>query len=130
MNLFSNQYEDYFDMFNYYNLITKINAGYKLCFDKINKCFVVINSAKNNQICLKFNTFSFNLIEKLQKSRVENSRKLFNEIDKNNEDLRLKKENFLKDELTQKTSDLINFSRRVSYISNSDTKKIIEGRHA
>jgi len=40
------------------NLITKIDKGYKLYFCEVKKIFIVVNSAKNNQICLKTSKLS------------------------------------------------------------------------
>lgn len=116
----------YKDMFNYYNLITKIDPGYKLVFNQRDKLFMVINSAKNNQICLKFSMFSFDLFKKLQMSRIENSKYLFQKIDNYNQSLEQKKIKKLKDNVTVKSFDLINYSKRTSSITKKDIKKIIE----
>ncbi len=129
MKLDSNRYEKYFDMFNHYNLIIKVNSGYKLFFDKKEKCFVVINTAKNNQICLKTYNISDNLSKILQITRVENSKEIFENIDKFNKNLIDKNQNNLNDEIKQKTVDLVNFSKRVSNISNKDLNKIIEEKY-
>lgn len=118
-------YEEYKDNFNYYNLITKINPFYKLYFDKKNKCFIIANSAKNNQICLKFNSFSIDLLKILSKSRIENSKKIFEEIDVFNENL---KQNYIKktsQKANDKLIDFLNFSHRVSNVSPNEVQKIL-----
>ena len=51
---FEKYFKEYKDMFNNYNLITKINPNYKLYRNTKMGCFVILNSAKNNQICLNF----------------------------------------------------------------------------
>lgn len=75
----------YKDNFNYYNLITKINSNYKLYFNQKTKMFEIINIANNNEICLIFSNFSFNLIKKLQMSSINNSYELFKSIDDHNQ---------------------------------------------
>ena len=117
----------YKDMFNYYNLITKIDMNYKLLFNNKEKCFIVINTAKNNQICLKTNSLSFNIIEYLQSTRIEQSNLLFKNIDNYNYNLTNKNIKNLKDNVTLKSVELINYSRRTSNISKGDINKIIEG---
>ena len=73
------------DNFNYYNLITKINSNYRLFFNQKTKMFEIINIAKNNEICLIFSHFSFDLLKKLQKSSIKNSEQLFKSIDEHNQ---------------------------------------------
>ena len=79
----------YKDSFNYYNLITKIDPNYRLVFDRKYKFFAIINTSKNNQICLKFSTFSFDIIKILQKSRIERNKIIFKEIEENNEKIEM-----------------------------------------
>lgn len=92
-----NYYIDYKDMFNIYNLITKINPDYRLVFSTKYKYFAILNTAKNNQICLKFTNFSLNIISKLQKSRIERQKIVFKELDDFNNDLTNKKTQFCRD---------------------------------
>ena len=75
----------YKDNFNYYKLITKINPNYRLFFNQLTKSFEIINIAKNNEVCLNFNTFSYDLLKKLQKTKSKNSTQLFKSIDEHNQ---------------------------------------------
>lgn len=125
--VFSNSFfEEYKDIFNYYNLITKINPFYKLYFNKKDRCFCVVNSAKNNQICLNFNDFNTNIINILQKTQIKNSTKLFEEIDNFNENLIQKNLDSKKDLTIQKIKSTLNILSKKSIISQNTLKKIIE----
>ncbi len=87
----TNQYFVYYkDNYNIYNLITKINKGYRLVFSQKYKYFAIINSAKNNEICLKFNSFSLNIVEKLLNSRIERNKIIFREIEEFNDKIKEK----------------------------------------
>lgn len=130
MNQIKPNYVLYFDNFNYHNLIKKIDSGYRLMFDNIKKIFIIINIANNNEICLKFNSFSFDLIKTLQKTRIENAKEIFNEIDKYNEKLENNKICDIKNKTTSSAKDLIKFSKRTSNIKSTDINKIIEGKNA
>lgn len=93
----NNYYITYKDMFNIYNLITKINPDYRLVFSTKYKYFAIINIAKNNQICLKFTNFSLDIITKLQQTRVERKKIIFKELDEFNDNLTNKKTQICKD---------------------------------
>lgn len=112
-----NQYELYKDQFNIYNLITLINKNYRLVFDKKNKIFCVLNIAKNYQICLKFKAFNKNIIFLLQKTKVENSKKLFDEIEKFNENLNKKYLNNKLEETADKFREITKIYKRLNAIS-------------
>ena len=99
--MYFNSFEEYKDQFNIYNLITLIDKNYRLVFDRCNKIFCIINIAKNNQFCLNFKDFNQNIIFLLQKSRIENSYKIFNELENFNENLNKK---LIKNQI-QKTGD-------------------------
>ena len=116
---------EYKDMLNIYNLITKIDKNYKLIFDAKHKEFIIINSAKNNQVCLKFKDFSLNILKLLQKSRVENLNKIINEIDDFNNDLMLKNKEKFKENLINKMIETKNYLKRASSISKNSINKII-----
>lgn len=97
----SNQYFIFYkDCYNIYNLITRINKSYRLVFSQKYKYFAIVNTAKNNEICLKFNSFSLNIIEKLLKSRIERNKIIFKEIEEFN------------NKLTQKNID--NFKQNIT----------------
>lgn len=120
-------FEEYKDMYNIYNLITFINKDYRLVFDKIKKSFNIINIAKNNQICLNFNSFSTNVLKNLNISKIENSKKLFKYIDDFNEKLTEKNIKNAKSKTVDAVKNLIDFSKKTNSINSNDIKKIIEG---
>ena len=123
-------YFDYYkDNYNIYNLITKIDENYRLIFNKKEHDFCIINIAKNNQICLKFKSFSFNIIKTLSKTRVENSQKIFKEIENFNNNLELKNQNKLNIDLKDRIDNLYKFSKRVNSISSSEINQIIKGKN-
>lgn len=129
--MINNIYFDYYkDNYNIYNLITKINKYYRMVFNKKEKNFNIINIAKNNQICLKFNSFSENIINKLLKTRVENSYQIFKNIDECNEKIKDKNQLNTQEELSDKITNLLNYSKRVNSISNRDIELIIKGQNA
>lgn len=119
-------YEEYKDMFNYYNLITKINRGYRLYFNKKNRTFEVLNIFNNYESCLKFNSLSENILEKLQKSQIIFSNKIYDEIENNNEKISQDFENNLKYSTFCKLEEVSKFAKRTNKILKSDYKKIIE----
>ncbi len=118
-------FKEYKDMFNVYNLITKINPNYKLFRNNKTNTFIIVNSAKNNQICLNFDNFNQNILKTLQYTKIENSKNVFNDIEKNN---LIIKENFnktLKKQTTDKMCEIANFSKRVNRLSTNSINKII-----
>ena len=130
MKINTNRFEEYKDNFNIYNLITKIDKNYRLCFDKIKKQFSVINIAKNNHICLNFNNFSLNIIKLLQITRVENSQNLFNFIDENNLNVYEKNKQNCINSIADAMRSLNEFSKRTNSISKTDINKIIKDTYA
>lgn len=120
-----NQFYEYHDMFNKYNIIKKINPHYKLCFDKVNKLFIIINSANNNEICLKFNNFSINIEKILQKTLVINSLSLFKEIENNNKNIEEGIIKNTKNKLVDSLHETQKYSLRTNKILSSDINKIL-----
>jgi len=118
-------YHEYKDMYNIYNLITKIDKGYKLYFCEVKKIFIVVNSAKNNQICLKTSKLSPNVLKILKTTRIENLNKIIKNIDQENEKLGQKNKENLVENLSTKMRDVLSLSKRVSDISNAYIQKII-----
>ena len=116
----------YRDMYNIHNLITKINKNYSLCFDKKNKCFLIMNFSNNEEICLMFKEFNFNIIERLQKTQISNAKNIFRKIDESNEKLFYQKEKQLKNNVYTRIEDLNWLSKRTNIILPSDIKKIVE----
>ena len=117
----------YNDNFNLSNLIKKINLQYKLYFNQKDKIYFIVNSAKNNEICLKFYNFNQNVLKILQSTKVENSHKLFKEIDNFNYLTELKNKNSIIENTSQKIIELNNFSKRVNHLSQTTLTKIIGG---
>ena len=107
---------EYNDSFNLFNRIKKINPNYKLFINKKDNCFIVINSAKNNQICLNFNNFNQNIEKILQFTKVENSKNLFCLVDKNNEKLEQSKKQVFKYETKSKLFEIKNFINKTPFI--------------
>lgn len=125
-----NNIELYKDMYNIYNLITKINPNYRLYFDKIKKKFLIINIKNNYEICLSFENFSFNILKTLQETQIEHSSKLFEQLDLENEIKNEKYYNNTLDSLSLKTRELAKYSLRTNKILQSDIDKIIEVKNA
>ena len=117
----------YNDNFNVSNLIKKINPQYKLYFNQKDKVYFIVNSAKNNEICLKFYNFNQNVLKILQSTKVENSHILFKEIDNFNYLTELKNKNSIIENTSQKIIELNNFSKRVNHLSQTTLTKIIGG---
>ena len=99
------------DNFNYYNLITKINPNYRLFFNQLTKSFEIINIAKNNEICMKFNNFSCNLLKILQKTKTENSTQLFKFIDEHNQKIINKNIQNQTNSIKDKTNEILRASQ-------------------
>ena len=120
----------YKDNYNIYNLITKINRGYRLYYCQDEKMFYVINIANHNEICMKFDSFNCNILKNLQISRIENANALFSEIDNNN----LKIKNNLQKNCLNKFDNLLaelnSFCKRAGHVSSSQINKIIEENNA
>jgi len=117
--------EAYKDMYNIYYLITKINKNYKLFFDKKTQEYLIVNSAKNNQICLKTKQITPNILKLLQISRVERLSEIIKNIDDENEILMQKNAQNFKNNMTDAMLETISFSKRVNSISNKDIKRIL-----
>lgn len=118
-------WQEYHDMFNLCHRIKLINKDYVLVFDNFNKLFIIINSANNNEICLKFTNFNINIENILLKTSVKNAKELFSEIENVNI---LKQDNALKktkEEFSDKAKDLISYSARTDKISRNDINKIL-----
>ena len=120
-----NRLIEYKDMFYIYSRIHNINKDYRLYFDRKNKLFIILNIAKNNEICLKFKSFNLNFEKILYKTKIENIKKLSQEINDHNktiEDYSISKSKL---EFKDKAKDLINYSNRTNKILQSDINKIL-----
>lgn len=121
-NLF---FESYKDQFNYYNLIQKINPGYRLFFNKRDKKFAIVNIFRNNEICKTFNSFYGNILQDLRFFKIENFNNILKNIDLHNEKLTLnnnQKCHDLNNNLIHETEVLLN---RSNHIEHNDINKII-----
>ena len=123
-------YQEYRDLFGYYKIITKINPFYKLCFDKKAKDFVVINTDRNEEVCIRFDEFNFNLEKSLQESHVKNAEKIFEMVDEHNREVEQKAKKDSSYMLKTRLNELFSYSKRTNHISDSDIKKIIEVKNA
>lgn len=120
-----NEIVEYHDMFNRFNTIKKIKPNYLLCFDNLNKLFIIINSANYNEICLKFSNICSDFEKLLQKTLITNSSKLLKSIEENNLKLESIKLNNSKQSLIDKLSETQKFLLRTNKILPSDINKII-----
>lgn len=121
-----NFYERYFDQYNIYNLITKINPNYRLFFDKKNKKFVIFNVRNNFEECLRFDSFNFDILGNLQKYDIKNARDIFRKIDEQNAMLEQKQSEKCSDEMKCQIKDLSHYLSRTNHVSKSDIEKIVE----
>ncbi len=113
------------DMFNLYNVIQKINPGFRLYFNTKNKKYVIVNIYKNNEICKTFDTFLENIENNLRFSNITNYNYIIKYIEDFNQKINSKnkinsisKSNFL-------AKELLKFSNHSKTINNSDINKII-----
>lgn len=116
---------EYKDMFNISNRIKKIDKGYRLFYDNFNKLFIILNIAKNNDICLKFNAFNLNIEQILLKTQIKNFKTLSAEIEKHNSMLETNSLRICKQNFNDKANDLVNYSARTNKILQSDINKIL-----
>ena len=125
MKINNNYYEQYKDMYNCYNLIKKINPGYRLFFNKKNRRFEIVNISNNFEICKIFYCFSKNILQELRFSNIVNFNKIISKIDTFNQKTEDKKLDVLKDKTKYALSEVVKFSGRSNSISNIDLNKII-----
>lgn len=85
-----------------------------------------MNFSNNEEICLMFKEFNFNIIERLQKTQISNAKNIFRKIDESNEKLFYQKEKQLKNNVYTRIEDLNWLSKRTNKILPSDIKKIVE----
>ncbi len=116
----------YYDNFNLYNLIKKINSDYELYFDNINKNYLIVNSAKNYQICLKFSNFNADVLKILHETKIENAQTLFNRIDLENENLKNNQIKKLINSCLLKTNEINHLAKRTNSIDIKSLNNYIE----
>lgn len=98
-------------MFNIYNLITKINGGYRLYFNAIDKMFYIVNINNNYELCYNFKSFFKDILNDLRFFKIENMNQVLKKIDEENETLLNKK---ISNEI-QNTTDIL---KENNYIHN------------
>ena len=115
----------YEDNFNISNLIKKINKNYRLYFDNKHKLYLIVNIAKNHEICYKFYNFKQDVINNLLYSKVENSHQIFKEIDNFNIMNELKTKKNLMQNTSDKVVEISNLSKRLNHLSTQTLNKIL-----
>lgn len=125
MKFNNNYFYKYKDMFNNYNLIKTINPNYELYYNAKDKKFVIVNTAKNFQICLIFDNFLQNIQNSLNFSKIENCKNIFQEIENNNNYLKNKQIENSKLQLKNTLNEFAYLKNRTSKISASNINKII-----
>lgn len=129
MKLNFNHIKLYKDNYNIYNLIKKINSVYTLFYDIKNLRFLIVDSEKN-EICLTAEKIDSSVLLKLQKTRVENSKNIFDEIEINNAKIEEQSIKHIKQKTCDFAADYINLSKRTNKISEIELKKLTEGDYA
>lgn len=113
------------DQFNYYNLIQKINPGFRLYFNNKDKKFVIVNIDKNFEICKVFDNFFENILHNLRFYRVENFNKIIDFTEKRNNKIKEKNDEKISEITKFSLSEALKLSNRSSTIKQSDINKII-----
>lgn len=113
------------DMFNLYNIIQKINPGFRLYFNTKNKKYVIVNIYKNNEICLTFDTFLENIESNLRFSNISNFNSIIKHIEEFNQKICSKNETDSINKSNFLAKELLKISNRSNTINNSDINKII-----
>lgn len=123
---FNNLYfKPYKDMFNLYNTMQKINAGFRLYFNEKTKTFAIVNIYNNFEICKEFSSYFGNIEQDLRFSRIENFNKVLKTIDEDNYK-NITSNSIKTTSLCQNiASELYSISSRSNKILKSDINKII-----
>lgn len=109
--------EEYRDLFDLYKRIREIDKNYVLLKNKMNGKIEVHNfNQRGVSFVMEAKPLDARLIEKLQKTRVENSVKFFRELDLQNEKIEREKFN----SLTQKTREINEEIAKYSFSKNQD----------
>lgn len=120
----------YFDNYNICNLIKKTDRNYCLCYDQKERCFKIINSAKNDEVCMKFDVISPKILKILISTRCEFSKKIFDEIEKNNIDLLNKQRKNSLTKCSDYMHEFMHFCSRSNSVSAADKKHFLEDKDA
>lgn len=115
----------YKDQFNYYNIIQKINPGFRLYFNNKNKKFVIVNIYNNFEICKVFDAFFENIIQDLRFFRIENYNKILNLNEKTNAKIKEKNEEKNLEIIKFSLSEALKLNNRSCTVKQTDINKII-----
>ena len=116
---------EYKDMYNIYTKIKRINKHYKLYYNIKDKCFLIINTANFNEICLNFSSFNLNVEKLLNFSNVKNFEKVIKYIEQSNYQTEEKKVTLAKEKTLTACNECRNLLNRTSKISTHEIDKII-----
>jgi hypothetical protein len=87
--------------------------------------YLIVNIAKNHEICYRFYNFKQNIMNNLMYSKVENSYQIFNEIDNFNKMIELKNKKRTTEDTGNKLTEINNFSKRLNHLSSQTINKIL-----
>ena len=118
-------FEPYKDMFNYYNLIRKINPGFRLFFNKRKENFAIVNIYNNFEICKEFDTFSEDIVRNLRFYSISNYSKILKNIEDYNENLEHNQLKTTKEKTNFALKEILNLYNRSNNIQQNDINKII-----
>lgn len=113
------------DMFNLYNVIQKINPGFRLYFNTRNKKYAIVNIYRNYEICKTFDTFLENIENDLRFSNITNYNSIIKHIEEFNQKINSKNEIDSINKSKFLVKELLKISNRSNTINNSDINKII-----
>ena len=116
----------YKDNFNLSNRIKQINKNYELFFNAKDKTFIIVNNAKNYEICLNFNNFNQNIENLLKFTKVENSKNIFSFLENENKNLINKTTEAQKDLTKSKIKNINYFSKRTPDFNSQSLNKYLE----
>lgn len=103
MKFNTNYFFKYEDMFNIYNLITKINPYYRLYYNTKERTYCIVNINNNFEICYCFKSFFSNILHDLRFYKIENMKNILEKIEYENSKLYERHIN----NITEKTLDEI-----------------------
>ena len=113
-------------MFNIYNIIPRINHGYRLYFNSKTKTFEIVNIYNNYEICYTFKSFFKNIINDLHFSKIENYLKNLKMIENYNNNLFQNKKEKTHQDTADRLYDFYNFTKRSNNITTQEIYKITE----
>ena len=114
------------DIYFISEIIKEENKNYELFYNKLSKQYVIIDNSKK-QTCITFNHYpDHRVLDKLDKTKIENARKLFKEIELNNQKIEQEKFATMQDLATSQLEEIISFASKTTCdLSKQQIKKII-----